>query len=221
MSTPVIEQPGSSAEFVLLAFEADWRQPPEWSRAWESQIASAVTSRESRNALRAVARHSLTWLVTPATPNEQVRFDDAVRAAKKSGLAATPFWGRGCTLLGAQTGDTIQCRVGWDWTPGDQIFFLNHNGYEIGAVTATEFDDGVWTLTLEDALTGSYRNFCRPLIFGKFTCAEMDALSPRTGPLKLTLSELTNARSMQLGTVAPASGDGIGAWVIEDDFVVT
>lgn len=206
---------------VLIPHDADWAQPPEWSRAWQTGLVTAVTGQGSRQALRAVARHALTWLITPCSLNEQVRLDDRVRAAVKLGLACAPFHGRGGALVDAFTGDTFQCRPGWDWTVGDYVFVRNSDGYEISRVASANLELGTWTVELEDVLTGTYRDFAWPLIFGKFTCAEMEAASPRVGPLRVTISELTNARSAQLGSVAPPSGAGIGVMVVADDFTVT
>lgn len=199
---------------------ADWRQPPEWSRLWQSEVSAAVNGQQSRHALRAVARHSLSFLITPGSLTEQAQLDDAVRQAKKTGLACAPFWGRGGRIVGTFTGDELVCGSGWDWQAGDFVYVENSSGFEISEVTAAVLDAGEWTLTLDDALTGDYLGFARPLLFGKFNCGEMEALKPTLGPIRITIAELVNSRSVQLGAVEAPGGAGIGVMQVGDTFAI-
>lgn len=206
---------------VLFAQVADWRQTPEWSRVWQSDVSSAVSGKQSRNSLRAVARHSLTFLITPGDLVEQAQLDDAVRQAKKSGIAVAPFWGRGCRITGTFTGSEIICGRGWDWQVGDFAYVENGSGFEVSEVTAAVYADGEWTLTLDDELTGDYTSFVRPLLFGKFECGEMEANTPTLGPVRITISELTNSRSVQLGEIEAPGGAGIGVMIVGSTLLVT
>lgn len=207
---------------VLFGQSADWRKPPEWTRLWQSEVASAVTGKQSRNSLRATARHSLSFQITPGSEIEQAILDDAIRAAKKLGLACAPFHGRGCRIDGTFTGDELICGRGWDWQAGDFVHVENGSGFEISEVSAAAYDGGagLWTLTLDDVLTGEYTSYVRPLIFGKFDCGEMEAITPALGPVKLTIAELTNARTAQIGEVEAPSGAGIGIMSVGSTFQV-
>lgn len=206
---------------VLFGQSADWSKPPEWSRTWQMDSTAAVSGKESRNAMRSVARHSLSFQITPGGVVEQSELDDAVRQAKKFGLACAPFWGRGCRIVDTFTGDTLTCGQGWDWQAGDFVYVENASGFEISEVESAEFADGEWTLTLADALTGEYTSFARPLLFGRFSCQDMDAITPKLGTIQISISELTNSRSVQLGEVETPGGAGIGVMEVGSTLVVT
>lgn len=205
----------------VLFSQCDWRQLPEWSRTWQTEMSDAVNGKQSRRALCSVARHTLSFTVWTQNIIQQTQLDDAIRQAKKFGLACTPFWGRGCLLPAAQTGDTIQCRRGWDWTAGDYVWLKRDSLVEVTTVATANYNGGtgLWTLELNDTLTGSYSDIVRPLLFGKFNVSDMAARSPQFGPVRITISELTNSRSVQIGELSGA-GPGIGAMGVGSTFVV-
>jgi hypothetical protein len=206
---------------VLFAQDADWRFAPDWKRRWQTEVSASVTGSQSRRSLRSVARHSLTFQITPTDLNEQVRLDDALRQAKKTGLACAPLHGRACRIEGSFTGTELICGRGWDWQAGDYVHVANDTGYEVAEVESADYDEGdeLWTLTLADALIGNYINFVRPILFGKFDCTEMTAITPTLGPVRITISELVSSRSVQIG-VTPVAADGIGVMALETTFEV-
>lgn len=212
-------------DHVLFPEPADWADAPDWQREWQNVIAEAVTGAESRNALRIKPRISLSFKVTPCSLVEQTEFDDRIRQAKKNGLACSPYHGRGCVLQEATMGatDTVLVDDRFPWRAGDVAFFRNQAGfYEYRTVETAALDAGIWTLELDEELTGIYpaNSFVWLLLFGKFSTADMSVLSPKTGPARITIQELISSRSEQVGEVTPAVGDGIGFWKIGDTFEV-
>lgn len=206
---------------VLFGQSADWRLAPSVSRVWQTETSMAVDGKQSRNSLRSVARYSLSFLITPEDVVAQAKFDDAVRQAKKFGLACAPFWGKGCRIDGTATGTEVVCGRGWNWQAGDFAYVENNLGFEISEVEAAAYDEetGLWTLTLADAVAGDYSMFVRPLLFGKFACDDMTILSPKTGPLKITINEQTSSRSVRIGDL-PVEAVGIGEMAIGTTFIV-
>jgi hypothetical protein len=203
---------------VLFA-SCNWSLRPEWARRWQTESVPAVAGQQSRLALRAVARHELSFSITPRDGIESARLDDAIREAKKFGRACAPFWGRGCQLTAAVASATVTCLLGWDWQAGDHAFLQSGDSHAVELVEAAVLDAGVWTLTLADAVTAPQAGFVRPLIFGVFNCSEVTAKSPRHGPVQISIRELTNARSVQIGET-PVAVAGIGTIELEDDFQI-
>jgi hypothetical protein len=209
---------------VLFWFSADRKVQPDWSRTWHSEIAPAVTAAETRRGLRARPPVKLAWLITPATLTEQIALHECVMAAKKSGLAAAPYHGRSSQLQAEAAASTsVVVNNNFAWAVGDWIFLRHANGtIETRQLTAVNLVDGEWTLDFAAALdeTHAASALIWPLLFGEFAAEEMEARSPKTGPLRVSITELISARSAQLGAVAPPAGTGIGVWKIEDTFIV-
>lgn len=198
---------------VLFPEAANWSLAPQWERNWQDDLSSGLTGAESRLAVRKEPRAALTFLITPAGIVAQARFDDRVRAAKKSGLACAPLHGRGYVLQGSVVADTAVLDRPWQAALGDYLFFATAAGqYEVRQVVAAEED----TVTLDQAVARAYpaNTFCWPLIFGKFTAETMRAASPALGELQITIAELVSPASAQLGEVTTPAGDGIGIMTV-------
>lgn len=209
---------------VLLPNPADWSTPPKWSRRWENEIADGVTGAESRAALRAVPRQALSYQITPVGVVAVQMLDDRLRAALKTGLACGPLHGRGGEIMASvvATDTEITVRDTFAWQAGDYFFAGDEEGHDALLVTEADLADGVWTLTLDEPFTrGRLAGaLAWPLLFGKFAVAEMEALTQRLGPVEITLTERTSARSAQLGTVTPPGGAGIGVMAIGSTFII-
>lgn len=210
---------------VLLPNGADWSTRPRRTRRWQSGISTAVTGRESRQALRQEPRLSIeVQICGAATIVAQQMLDDRIRAAAKLGLACLPHHGRGGNLTADADAGANEVTVSdaWPWQAGDYFFAGDENGSDAIIVTAAVLAAGIWTLTLEDVLTFDHLAgaFAWPLLFGEFSASKMPALTPRFGPVRVTVSELTSARSAQLGELVPVAGDGIGHMIVGDTFEV-
>ncbi len=211
---------------VLFPNVANWARRPEWSRQWENEIGTAVTGAETRNALRSQPRITLAFTITPRTTGEQIEFDDRIRAAAKTGFACAPYHGRGAILNddAMATDVSVTVKAGRTWAVGDYLFLrASDESYEVRLLTAVNLSAGIWTLEFDDALAGNYPagSFAWPLIFGEFKPDEMTARSPRTGPARITIRELTSPATAALGAVVPSVGTGIGSMKVGTDFEVT
>jgi hypothetical protein len=218
----------------------NWRNDPQYSRAWQTDISTLVTGAEARAGLRSAPRRSLTWLVSPRSLPLNSSFDDAVRAAKRTGLACAPFWGHACMLsvaCAAGSNEVLLVSSAWLWQPGDYIFLRDAAGnYETALIvnaqnhtqlgdpdTEEVLGDGDMvlgepppiTLLLSAPITGTYAAGLQawPLLFGKFTSAEMEAVVSHRGELTLTIEERTSPQATQLGAVVQ-SGTGIGVFIV-------
>lgn len=209
---------------VLFPNAADWTQKPKWSRAWQNVVIGAVTGQESRQALRANPRVTLSFRLTPVGIGATQMLDDRLRAAAKSGLACAPYHGRGCliaaTVLAGVSGVTVN--NAWPWQAGDYFFSGNENASDAKLVTEAELADAVWTLTLDDALDFDHvaGAFAWPLLFGEFSADDLAALTPRIGAAAIKITELVSGRTAQVGAVTPDAGDGIGSMIIGEDFEI-
>jgi hypothetical protein len=201
-------------DFVLLSHAADWRQLPECKRIWESSTIEGLTGAEVRQAMRDVARRQLTYAITAASLPERVRLEARLDAAKLSGLACAPLWGRGCVLADpANAGDNsiTLASTGWTWQTGDYVILLagdlTFDVQEVGVVAM-----GGLGLALGGVLTYNWPagTSCWPLLFGTLTADKAGALTGRESAYaKITIAELTSARAEQLG-ITPTRPLGVG-----------
>jgi hypothetical protein len=206
---------------VLIPNRPNWMFKPRWSRTWQTAVTSAVVGKESRYALRANARVTLRYLITTKGIVATQELHDRLRAAVKSGLGCTPYYGRGAALVDAVAAGASEVTVteGWDWQAGDYFFSGTEDGFDAKLVTAAVLDAGVWTLTLDEPLDVDHAEQAPvwPLLFGKLTAPSLPALTPRVGDVQVTISELTSARAAQLGEVVPDVGVGIGHMIVGTD----
>jgi hypothetical protein len=213
--------------FVLLPHAPNWSDPPAWSRAWQTGVAEAVTGDESRAALRGQPRISLTWLISTRTPEEETQLDDRLRAAKKSGKACAPYWGRGDLLTAAVTAEAVHLEdMLFDWRIGDWIFLLSDQSsvtgdqlWEVGQVAAIV--GNVLTLAAPVGRTYVAGLLAWPLLFGKFTAQDLGADTNWHGSVKATLQELVSRDSAVVGATVATGAAGIGVMEIETNFIVS
>lgn len=208
-------------DHVLFPFTPQWARRPEFSRAWQNAVEPGVLGNETRLGLRAVPRRSLTFETLNLTRPELGQLNDALLAAKKSGLACAPFHGRAATLAADTEGDFLQLvETAWTWRAGDYVFFGDSAGFEVGRIAVVDIDMGIRLLTLEDALANVYPAgaYCWPLVFGKFSGDGEDARSPSFGPARITITELVSPAAAQLGEVEAPEGEGFGYDAVGVDF---
>lgn len=192
---------------VLLPHLPDWSEPPTPSRKWQTGVATGLTLAEDRQAVRQTPLQSLTWTVTPFDQRENEQLAAAVRAAKKAGNAATPWWGRGYKLgvAGVIPTDTIipiSAFVPSDWLPsvGDKLWagftWPTAGGvvwelWTVAAVTpgiagaehTIEIEEPT-ALTIPGGTVAVWR-----LLIGTFTAEEINYDRPTAGKYRLTVTE--------------------------------
>jgi hypothetical protein len=175
--------------YVLFPNPPDWGDRLRMRREWRTSIADGVTGAEDRASFRHLPLRGIEYGVLPLNLQEERRLIDRLLVAKRSGLAAVPFWGRGIGLASVATGTTVILadEDAWEWSPDDYVFFSDQDpdACEVGQVQAVS---GA-TLTLKSALAGSYRGFCWPLLFGHFRCEEIGILTSHHGSLRIAVIE--------------------------------
>lgn len=210
---------------VLFPHAPNWEAPPEWRRRWESEVSGAVTGHEARQALRTVPRRALSWAVTPWTAQEENALEDRIRAASKSGLACTPYWGRGTVLASDCTGTAVGLAADhWSWTVGDHIFLLDatdstapvFNVRQISALTNQQH----FTLGAVVSRTFAAGLMVWPLLFGKLRAEGLSQATACRAGVRLRIEEQISPASVPVGEVMPPAGIGIGVMAIGTTFTV-
>lgn len=204
---------------VLIPMRANYAQAPSTDRAWQNSVDDAEFGNESRFALRAVPRRTVRWKVTTEDIQQNARLVDQILAAKKSGLACVPFFGRGSEIAAQVTGTTLEIEPTlWPWAEDDYLILIDGEGnYDVRQVAAIVGE----TITLDSPVTQPYGCglFVWPLLFGKFDCDGLSALRAELGEASMAIQELTSTESETVGVAGPPI-DGIGGWIIEDTFIV-
>jgi hypothetical protein len=207
-------------DFVLFPNPANWADAPTWKRIWETEVSESVTGAESRNALRSQPRVTLSWLITPRTLPEQLQLDDRLRAAAKSGKACAPLWGRASILAANVTNTTVNLSApSWNWRVGDYIFFLDTNGnYDVRQLSAVI--GAAFTLSQTVSRTYLAGSQVWPILFGKFSSENMEAVTSWHGSVNVTIQEMTPSGSAVVGSFTNGSDVGIGVMKIGSTFIV-
>lgn len=204
---------------VLLPHVANYAREPEWNRAFQNEIVDSEFGAESRFALRGVSRLGLSWSVTTQDIQDDARLIDRIIAAKKTGLACSPAFGRGIKLATNVTGTAVVIAPTlWPLAQNDYVLLSNgSDAYDVRQLAAVA---GV-NLTLSAAVSRTYYSgtFLWPLIFGRFSCDAIDALLSEIGEASLSIRQKTSHQAATVGT-ADAPIDGIGGWIIDDTFIV-
>jgi hypothetical protein len=208
--------------FVLLPHAPDWNVKPQFRREWRSKVADAVTGAEDRLSFRHLPLRGVDFQVTPFTFEEHRRLLARVLAAKKSGWAAVPLWGRGSVLAVPASGDsvTLASEDAWPWAVDDFAFFSNlepsdPDAYEVRQVAGVA---GA-TLTLDQALARTYRRFCWPVLLGRFRCDDLKTLTSRHGSVRISLLERDvrpepNADLCAIILVGDGGGDNFDCYAV-------
>lgn len=207
---------------VLFPHLADWASPPDSQRTWQTEVSEALPGSETRQALRAGARRTLSYSFTARTIQERARFDARWDAALKNGKACCPFFGRGAQLASnaAAVDDSLTVLPGaWNWQAGDYVALINSETMfdviQISSVVGAVLDLSSFLTYAWPAGWTVY-----PLLFGKLTSDKATALTSWHETMRLTLTQLVAERTVQLGTLT-APGSGIGAWKIGTTFTVS
>ena len=220
---------------LLLPCPADWRQPPLWSRRWQTEVVAGPDGSEARFTPSLWPRAALAYRVTARSAAERAWIERLLRAALEIGRACCPYWGWGQGLSGwARDGDHAEARVpdgGWVWQVGDGVF-LAPPGWsslapelfpgEAASVTQADLTGGQWTLELAGALEGDYPPpaLAWPLLFGELVAGKFDSSSNLWGSITLTLTEHTPRLAHQLGAAPSDPGPGLGGMAIGTTFLV-
>jgi hypothetical protein len=196
-------------DHVLLPHRPNWATDVQWSRAWETKIAPAVTGAESRRAVRAHPRHSLKYSVSVMDLQEQAQLDDRLRAALKSGRVCTPFWGRGQPPTAAFQTEAIVPNL-WPWAVGDYVFTMNvHREWEVQPIDEiNDLGGGQLELLFAPGFDVEHpvRQLVWPVLYGELAAPDLSALTSWHGELAIEVRELA----------APASADVVGDYTPPD-----
>lgn len=204
---------------VLLPHVANYARGPEWNRSFQNEVVDSEFGPESRFALRGVPRLGLSWSVTAQDIQEDARLIDRIIAAKKSGLACAPAFGRGIKLAANVTGTAVVIAPTlWPLAQNDYVIMSNDSiSYDVRQLATIA---GV-NLTLNSAVSRTYPSgsLFWPLVFGRFACDALDALLSEIGEATLSIRQKTSALVATVGT-AGAPINGIGGWAVNGNFVI-
>jgi len=207
--------------YVLLPNAPDWGDRLRMRREWRTSIAEGVTGAEDRSSFRHLPLRGIEYGVLPLNLQEERRLIERLLVAKRSGLAAVPFWGRGIPLAATATGTTVTLadEDAWEWSADDYVFFSDqdHDTCEVRQVQAVS---GA-TLTLKTPLAGSYRGFCWPILFGHFRCEDMGILTSHHGSLRIAVIERNVRPELTIDLCAiillvDGGGDSFDCYPVQD-----
>ncbi len=159
---------------VLLTEPANWSTQPNWTLAWDTEIAATLRGNEGRSALRRAPRPTLSFTTRPGTTEAQTRLLAALGAGLASGQCCAPLCGRASWLAAdvAAGANTIHLEpTPWPWSVGDYLLIYPHpldpETFEFPQITA--IDTAGTTLTLAAPLVSAYstETAVYPLFFGR------------------------------------------------------
>lgn len=196
---------------VLFPHRFAWRSKPNGKRLWETGIEMGLKGAEARQAMRAVSRRHVSVEIF-ARDSERVRLEARIDAAKASGFGCIPLFGRGSYLTAGVAAGANAIHVttdAWHWQAGDYAaLILDDQTHDVAAVTGPPVA-GVLPLATNLNFNWASGYVVRPVIFGTFSAEKQTVITGRAQGWKLTVAELTSARSVQIG-VTPVRGPGIG-----------
>lgn len=200
MSAETIEVGGR--DYVVLPHRADWSKEPELTRRWETKIAPGISGAEDRARMRQTPLYTLKWSVTAENVGEESRIAARVLAAKESGYAAAPWFGRGMRVQTAVATEAVFYLHDTNWIPatgGFLIIVAQDEGsepiWEIQEVLSSVGNEVTIVGTLDrDWPTGT---FCYPLLAGEFTCDSHPMLTGEQGEYGFSIEgEFTVAEAL-------------------------
>lgn len=183
MSAEVITFEG--LDYVLIPHFADWSQEPRLSRRWSTKVATGITGAEDRARVSGPI-DGLRWSVTSNNEQEEARIDGRMVAAKFSGRAAAPWFGRGMRIVTAASGAGTVTVESTPWLPvaGDWIILLTradasqplYDAREVASVAGN-------IITITGTLSRTYTpgTLCYQLIIGTFTGDQRPSLRAEMG----------------------------------------
>jgi hypothetical protein len=204
---------------VLIPHRANWKEQPDWQRAWRTEIGGGLVGHEARIAPRVAPRIRLSWTISARDLQDRALLEARLIAAKKSGKACTPYWGRSCVLATDVTGKTVTLEATpWKWVIGDRIFLMDAAGnFDVRQVASVAAN----TLTLSHAVSRTYAAGLQvwPMLFGRLIADEMSAETSHRGHIRCSLQETVASPSKAVVGIF-ATGTGIGFMRIGSTFVV-
>lgn len=212
----------SSQTFVLLPHVPDWNTPPTWSRRWKPDKAAAITGHEDRVDLGAAGVVSLSFKLDPIEIEERAALVARILEAHKSGLAASPYWGRAGKLLNDANATTLILEpTRWEWTAGDLLWIraTPRDAYlEWETATVATWTPETNTIILEATLSRNYPagTLLWPILFGNFESDALAAASDYHASLTIQITQrrpwndvqpLIDACAITLAIGADGGGD--------------
>jgi hypothetical protein len=219
--------------YVILPHVPDWRREVAWSRQWGTKVERSVEGPEYRMGTRSTSRHKISWQVTPFDLEESTALIERLRAAIKTGLAATGFWGRGAQLSAALApGDILinlrSSSIAWAlWT---HVLFAHTEAdqwdtWEVAEILAAPSSS---YFGLAAGLTYAWADgdWCWPLIMGRLLVDDPVWQSDQRGTIDLELQQLDYPPIMvpdlcAVTLVAVGGGDTFECYRLEDPLTST
>ena len=173
-------------DYVLLPHLADWSTEPQLSIRWETKVSPGITGAEDRARMRGVPLHGVKWSVTSVNEREEERLEARVQAARRSGKAAAPWFGRGMTVTAAGTGSSTITVEDSPWIPsaGDWVILLSGGEgsepfYEVLEVDSVSGS----VITIDGTLSTLWPggSLCYPIISGAFQSESREMLTGEVG----------------------------------------
>lgn len=205
---------------VLIPHVANYRDAPSWERRWQNEIDGSEFGNESRFGLRSIPLQSFRCKISSADLPQNSRLLGQIIAAKKSGLACLPAFGRGIEISNPViAGETL---IGvepysWIFSGTSYVLLMDENGNHDARQVISAFGG----IEVDSPLSRGYRGgtFLWPLVFGKFYCDGIAAMNQEIGEITVGVYEIQSPYSASIGVADPPV-DGIGGWIIEDTFIV-
>jgi hypothetical protein len=172
--------------YVLLPHIADWSTEPQLSIRWETKVAPGITGAEDRARMRGVPLHGLKWSITPRDESEEERIEARVQAAKRSGVAAAPWFGHGMVVTSSGTGSSTIPVEASPWIPeaGDWVILLTgadasqprYEAFEVLSVASN-------VITVDGTFSSFWPggSLCYQLIAGAFSAESHEMLMGDVG----------------------------------------
>jgi hypothetical protein len=217
--------------YVLLPHAPDWNVKPQFRREWRTSIADGVTGTEDRLLFRHLPLRGVEFQILACTLEEQRRLVARILAAKKSGWAAVPLWGRGSALAAPATGDavTLQSESAWPWAKDDFVFFSRLEPDDPDACEVRQVESVAGPiLTLDQTLARTYRRFCWPVLLGRFRCDDLRALTSHHATVRVSVLErdvrpepLSDLCAIEFASDIGVAGDTFDCYAVQDPVEVT
>jgi hypothetical protein len=178
---------------ILFPHLANWVHRPKWQRIWSTAADSGITGNEERLSARPSPRILLSYQVSTSTQIETAKLWDRLQSAKKAGLGAAPYWGRGSVLAQNTSGASLVLENNlWGWAAGALMFLRDplRENFDLFDIRSVSNVNGL-TITLDSALSRVYSagTLVWPLILGKFSCSEPIHSSESRLDVEITITE--------------------------------
>lgn len=162
---------------VLIPHLPDWSSAVSHRRQWQTNVEAAITGAEHRRAVRTRPRITLGWHLIPFDVADQARLQARLRAARKSGYACAPYWGRGLAILSAASEVLTLAADAWPFLEVDDYLLIRRlDVADPESWEAVQFaeSDGA-DLTLSAAPDGDWSSgaYIWPLLFGAISTDDL------------------------------------------------